>query len=167
MGTGIATVIAASVLMAPARASVLPALDQAVQQAEEVVVVDQAGDVVRGRLISLSSDGLVLLVDGSRRQLPLARVTRVSRRGDSVMNGFIIGAVIGAVMGALSPADGVDTGGKRAVLIAASTGLYALVGAGIDGLHSGQTTIYASSPSATMSRRIAHRRLGARWTVRW
>ena len=100
-------------------------------------------------------------------------VTRISRRGDSLRNGAIAGAVFGAVGDALAMGFVDDSAGKKALGFLASTGFYALVGAGIDALIPGRTTIYQAWPAAKTGtpRPSAQRglpgRIGGAFTVTW
>jgi hypothetical protein len=127
-----------------------------------VYVVDDTGVETTGRLLRLNADSIVLLVDGAERQFDAARVRRIQRRGDSLRNGAIIGAVVGVGIGLL--AGGIadcgrdDPGGgcpgTRVAALLVSTGVYAAVGAGIDALIQGRTTLYEAPPSpAPASRR--------------
>lgn len=146
-----------------------------------VYVVDDTGAETMGRLLRLSADSIVLLVDGAERQFDAARVRRIQRRGDSLKNGTIIGAVVGValglVAGGLADCAGDDPSGNcpgvRVAALLVSTGVYAAVGAGIDALIPGRTTLYqasASSPPASRqqaspraSRRVAAVNLRVRW----
>jgi len=129
---------------------------------ETVYVTDDSGAETTGRLLRLTPDSIVLLVNGAERQFDAARVRRIQRRGDSLKNGAIIGAVVGVGMGLL--AGGIadcgrdDPGGgcpgTRVAALLVSTGVYAAVGAGIDALIQGRTTLYEAPPSpAPASRR--------------
>jgi hypothetical protein len=120
-----------------------------------VFVQEASGVETRGKLLALSPESVTILVDRESRRFDLATVTRVQRR-DSLRNGTIIGAVVGVVMGAISSglADcsydhGGGCAGFRLGMVALSTGVYAGLGAGIDALIPGRTTIYsASAPSS-------------------
>ena len=96
---------------------------------------------------------------------------RVSKRGDSLKNGAIIGAVFGGVAGALAAS--FDDGSAKALGFLAATGFYALVGAGLDALIPGRTTIYEARPAAkTRPPRPAAQpglpgRVGVAFTVTW
>src|SRR5687767_14202605 len=67
-----------------------------------VHVLDDAGAETTGRLLQLTPDALVLLVDGTERRFDAARVRRIERRGDSLKNGALIGLGIGTGMGLLA-----------------------------------------------------------------
>ena len=131
-----------------------------------VYVVDDTGVETTGRLLRLNADSIVLLVDGAERQFDAARVRRIQRRGDSLRNGAIVGAIVGVGLGLL--AGGIadcgrdDPGGgcpgTRVAAVLVSTGVYAAVGAGIDALIQGRTTLYQAPASPP----VAGRRPGAR-----
>lgn len=118
-------------------------------------VLDDQGVETSGRLLKLDRDGVVLVIDGAERRFDLARVKRVSRRGDSLKNGAIAGAVVGVVMGLLTGgiADcrtdsgyGTCGAGQRVGFVVGGTAIYTAIGVGIDALIQGRTTIYQAPP---------------------
>jgi hypothetical protein len=124
-------------------------------QLSTVYVRDDAGTETTGKLVRIDPDSIVILVDSHERRFDAARVTRVQKRGDSLKNGAIIGAIVGAVIGGISggiadcPGSELNCGGFRVAAIAISTGVYSAIGAGIDALVPGRTTLYAAPPSVT------------------
>ena len=123
-----------------------------------VYVLDATGTETSGRLLRLNPDSLVVVVGGVERRFEAAGVTRIQTRGDSLRNGAIIGAVVGAALGLLvggfsdcsgEGPSGSCPGGGAAILLV-STGVYAAIGAGIDALVVGRTTLY-EAPRATSS----------------
>ena len=135
--------------LAIAIAVVLTAGSAAAQEAKPrdlarvfVQVADQ-GEEMAGHLLSLGPSGVTLLVDGVRRQVPLESVLRVQTRGDSLWNGALIGAAVGAVAFALVASEYGDAVIPGALL---GTALYASVGASVDALIPGRTTIYRKTP---------------------
>ncbi len=132
--------LTALILAAPASA----------QERHKQVWVTQAdsGDVVRGQILGLSGETLALLTRDNRRvEVPLDRVLRIEIHGDSVKNGAAIGA---AIMGGLSLLTCARFGGGGACVggLVVNAVVGGLVGAGIDALNNGRTTIY-SKPAAT------------------
>ena len=119
-----------------------------------VYVRSTGGGETRGQLLRLGPDTLTLLEQGSARDIRLADVTRIDARGDSVKNGAIIGAAILGAWCALICPQGLDgyPGRQFAYILAVNTALGAAVGAGIDGMHVGRTTIYEQG-EATSGRR--------------
>jgi hypothetical protein len=98
----------------------------------------------------------MLLVDGAGRRFAISDVARIQKR-DSLKNGTLIGAAVGAIMGLIAagisdcPGDpGGTCGGLRVATFATSMGVYTALGAGIDALIRGRTTIYAA-PAATLT----------------
>jgi hypothetical protein len=125
-----------------------PALAQAVPNVTHSsfgdVYVRSTGGEVRGQLLRLGPDTLTLLEHGISHDIRLADVTRIEARGDSVKNGAIIGAAILAGWCAIICPQGLDGYRNRdfGYILSVNTVLGALVGAGIDGMHVGRTTIY-------------------------
>jgi hypothetical protein len=72
---------------------------------DRVFVIDGAGQETVGVFARVSNSTLSLLVDGQMRELPSTEVREIARRGDSLLNGFLIGAGIGAVLEAAAFAD--------------------------------------------------------------
>ena len=108
------------------------------------------GGETRGQLLRLGPDTLTLLEHGSSHDIRLTDVTRIEARGDSVKNGAIIGAAILAGWCAIICPQGLDGYSNRdfGYILAVNTALGALVGAGIDGMHVGRTTIYQPAEMA-------------------
>ena len=101
-----------------------------------------SGEVVRGRLVELSSASLALLTpDNQRIDIPIDRVLRIETRGDSLKNGAAIGAAIfgGLVLATCASWGG---GGDCVVAAAVDAGVGALIGAGVDALNDGRTALY-------------------------
>jgi hypothetical protein len=109
----------------------------------DVFVHSIGGGEARGQLLRLGPDTLTLLEQGSSHDIRLADVTRIETRGDSVKNGAIIGAAILAGWCALICPQVLDGySGQFGYVLAVNTALGAAIGAGIDGMHVGRTTIY-------------------------
>lgn len=149
---------------------------QAKAGSSTVYVLDDTGVETSGRLLRLDPDSLVLLVDGVERRFEAARVTRIEKRGDSLRNGAVIGAIVGVAVGVLAAgmADcpGDDPSGScpgvRAAGVMVSTGFYAAVGAGIDALVVGRTTLYEAPPASPRAARMPPRgRVALNMTFRW
>lgn len=129
---------------------------------ETVYVLDQNGKETPGKLLGLTRDSLVLLVNGTEQQFDIAAVARLQKR-DSLKNGAWLGAVVGAALGlvtaGISDCPGASPGGRcegfRAATFASAVGVYAGLGVGLDALVRGRTTIYSaphSLPSRTTAR---------------
>jgi hypothetical protein len=109
-----------------------------------VYVRTVGGDEARGQLLRLGPDTLTLLEQGTSRDIPLAGITRIDASGDSVKNGAIIGAVILGAWCAIICGQGLDNANQVTTVALINTGLGALIGAGVDAMHAGRTTIYHS-----------------------
>ena len=112
------------------------------------VTQSDSGDILRGRIVDLSGESLAILTPDNRRvEVPLSRILRIEGQGDSLKNGAIIGA---AVLGGLSFAacQGVSGGGQCATVLLFNTAFGGLMGAGLDALNGGRSTLY-SRPAAT------------------
>ena len=124
-------------------------------QLQTVYVLDRSGIETTGKLLGLSPDSLVLLVADAERRFDRADVARIQKR-DSLKNGTLIGAAVGVAMGllaaGLSDCPGAHPGGAcpgfRAATVVASTGIYTGLGAGIDALIRGRTTLYGAPPQS-------------------
>jgi hypothetical protein len=110
----------------------------------DVYVRSIGGGELRGQLLRLGPDTLTLLEQGSSHDIRLTDVTRIEARGDSVKDGAIIGAAVLAGWCAVICPQGLDgySGRDFGYILAVNTALGALIGAGIDGMHVGRTTIY-------------------------
>lgn len=146
------------------------------QKLTTVYVRDTEGVNTTGKLLAFAPDALVLLVNGQERRIARERVLRVQTR-DSLKNGTIIGGVTGLVLGVLTagiadcPSETRTTGcpGMRTSLYFVSAAIYAGLGAGIDAMIPGRTTIYqAPLPSRTTSLRDQTRGMNlAHATISW
>ena len=111
------------------------------------VTQSSSGEVVHGRIVDLSPESLTILTADNRRvDMPLDRVLRIEARGDSLKNGAAIGAVVlGGLMALFCGEAG--GGGQCVTGVAVDAGIGALIGAGIDALNGGRSTLY-SRPAA-------------------
>jgi len=121
---------------------------------EEIFVRGMNGVEIQGRLIDLGRGAVSLLVDGTRRDIPIDAIATIQRRGDSVWNGALIGAAIGAGLWGIAAANGADV---VPLVFGAAVG-YGLLGAGLDAMYSGRTTISSRPLSADV--RAGGRRAG-------
>ena len=127
---------------------------------EEVIVTQSAsGQELRGHIVELSPITLAILVDGKRVEVPLENVVRIDGRNDSLKNGAIVGASIMAGLSALGCA-AYHSNAACATSTIMNVGVGALVGAGIDALHKGRTTIYSKPQAVSLA--VAPEGKGAR-----
>lgn len=110
----------------------------------DVFVRSTDGVEVRAQLLDLGPSALSLFVDGTRRDIPLDAVDRIQTRGDGVWNGALIGAAIGAGLFGMAAA---EYGGQVVPLVIGAAIGYGLLGAGVDAMIPGRTTIYSKPPS--------------------
>ncbi len=119
-----------------------------------VYVRSVGGAEAAGQLLRLGPDTLTLLEQGGSHDISLAEVARIETRGDSVKNGAIIGAAVLAGWCALICPQGLDGYSNRQLpyILAVNTALGAAIGAGIDAMHVGRTTIYQTSENVATRR---------------
>ena len=125
---------------------------------DTVFVIDETGTETRGRVAGTSSSTLRLAVNGSEREWSAATIWRVTRRGDSLKNGALIGAAAGGVIGgvgglalaSLLRNEGHETVGPFFFLLGVGAGGGAGIGAGLDALIAGRTLIYQQRSGRVM-----------------
>jgi hypothetical protein len=115
----------------------------------------------------------VLVIDNQERRFDLADVRSIQKRGDSLKNGAIAGAIVGVLgglliggLGTCEPPPGVVVECKDVspVAIAVVGGLvYGAIGAGIDALVQGRTTLYQAPVVTRPVQRPALLTLRLRW----
>lgn len=128
------------------------AFAQAARTADEFKARARTGDVIyvrdaegretKGTLLALSDTALTVGLLGDRYDVPLERVARVEREGDSAWSGFAIGASIGAVMGLLAGFE--CSGDFTAGPMLGEALVYGGIGALIDYAHTGRTHLYSA-----------------------
>lgn len=110
------------------------------------VMID--GAPVVGGFVRSSSNELVLNVGGVERVIPAAQIATLSIRGDSLVNGALIGVAVVVVAALASPYrdEGPTCGnsclGHPVIGFTVGLGAAASVGAFIDWRHRGETVIY-------------------------
>lgn len=119
----------------------------------EIRVSGDGGTRTVGRFRGIDADTVRLLVGDSEVAVGRARIVRIEGRGDSLRNGFIIGAVIGILPVAFASGEIEAGGGNQAVAVMAGIGVYGLVGAGIDATRQGWTSVYEAKAVPTSARR--------------
>jgi hypothetical protein len=168
--------ILALLLICPARpagaqnlASSFEQLQVLVKPGDTITVTDRAGRELRGKIASLSSSSLALLVEGARYDLPESGIRTIrQRRQDSLANGakwgLGIGAGLGVAAGVAVASGHESTGALIPILAMVYGGIGAGVGVGIDALVLGNQVIYfkpaASSAKLSVSPLVTPRRRG-------
>lgn len=125
---------------------------------DTVFVIDETGTETRGRVADVGSSALRLTLNGDVREWSAASIWRVTRHGDSLKNGTLIGAVTGGVIagvGGLALAsllhnEGHDATGPFLFLLGVGMGGGAGIGAGLDALIPGRTLIYQQRSGRVM-----------------
>jgi hypothetical protein len=147
------SVMAVSAAEAQNLAGSFEQLQVLVKPGDTISVTDTTGHEFTGRITSLSSSSLALMVQGVRRDLSEGDITTIRQnRQDSLANGAKWGLGIGAALG-LSAGVAIASGdGSASALIpilgAVYGGLGAGVGAGLDALIQGNQVIYYKPNSA-------------------
>jgi len=162
-------------LAAPAAAQT-PATAPPMVKAEglpTVFLTDLQGAQHRGQLIRVAPDEVVLLGDSGERTFTRSEIALIETRGDSLMNGALIGASVGVLTGFLAAgisdcSMGQDScGGQRIGIFATSVALYALIGVGIDALIKGRTVLYRAYGKPTVSLAVQPGKAAIGLNVRW
>jgi hypothetical protein len=110
----------------------------------EVDVVDRQGRLLRGQFVRADDEGLLVVPHGTAqaRRVAARDVFSVSRPGDSVMNGALIGAGFGLLPVAVLAN---KPGDFASVEVLSMVATYAAIGALIDLAMKGRTLAYRST----------------------
>jgi len=131
--------------------SAFPDLWMRLKSGDKVFVLDGSGRETAGVFAKVSDSTLSLLVDGQLRELPPTDVRQIARQGDSLMNGFLIGAAIGGGLeaAAFSSCDDIYDECLHPAAAAAIGGLFfGGVGALIDHFIKGRTVVFRVKSTA-------------------
>jgi hypothetical protein len=129
-----------------------------VQADEHVEVVGHDSSIIRGRIVDVTIDAIVLDTDSGRVHIPLSTIQQADRVGDSPLNGPALGAAIGgastlALLAKIcSNSNCADTSSNldpRLTLLGTAIG--AAVGALIDTAFDGRKTIYRAGAGQTLA----------------
>jgi hypothetical protein len=129
-----------------------------------VTVLDDRGVETKGKLVTLDADAVVLRIAAEQVRFDLAQVRRITRLGDPLTNGALVGAAIGAGLGVLKAYLAADGAGEKVAVVAASTAVCAAIGACIDGIVEGRKVIY-QTPTLRVSAGTTGGAVGI--TIRW
>jgi hypothetical protein len=144
-------------LSAPAlaqQASSFEQLQVLVKPGDNVYITDFAGNTTKGKILELTASSLGLTVDGVQRNWLQNDVREIKQwRGDSLLNGAVIGAAAGAGI-AIAPAIYCQGGCNEAVAMTAlfCGGIGAAVGVGIDALIPAKQTVFRSKTLSSLER---------------
>ena len=135
---------------------------------EEVIVTQSAsGEELRGFLVELTPTTLAMLVGGNRVEVPIERVLRIEGRNDSVRDGAAFGAAIGGGLAALGCTQALGSSRLCVTATIFYVGIGALMGAGVDALHKGRTTIYSKPAAVALAVAPIRNGAAAQLTLRW
>ena len=127
-----------------------------IAQGETITITRSDASKHSGTLLELSATGLALGDARGRTELEASDIERITvRRRDSVKNGALIGALIGVPLGVVNA--GLADEGNKAALFIVGTGIWAVIGAGIDALIPTHQTVLAAKQAD--SRRASGARL--------
>ena len=116
------------------------------------------GGEMAGALLRVTDDEIVVVVNAAETRIPAANVSMVEVPGDSLKNGFFIGAGIGCGLGLLAGAAANDDDFGAGSIVAVSlveAGVFGLIGAAIDALIDGRTVVYRASAGPSGARRLS------------
>ena len=136
----------------------------------ESVIFEAAGTPRQtGLLQSLTPEGLTVMVAGESRYIRREDVQKLWKRGDSKLNGFLIGAgATGVVMGGfLAALCDNDCGGEAVAVTAIYAGLGGLVGVGVDALIVGKTLVYKRPAGVAVAPIVGPDRAGVQARLVW
>jgi hypothetical protein len=137
-------------------------LDERLKPGSEIDLVEREGRGFRGEFVRADEQGILLAGYGGvqGRRVPAADIITITRKGDSLKNGLLIGAGIGLASGLLvasgNDSDGTDwcDGSECAGFVVFSTATYAGIGVLIDHLVKGREVVYRA-PAARVSWSVA------------
>jgi hypothetical protein len=135
----------------------------------DTVTVEAAdGAEVRGRVVRMAPDAIVVTGTSDERMVDASGVLRISACCDSLQNGALIGLGSGALFGVLVAAGFSDNGADEDAIVGALLfgGIGAGLGVGLDALVSSDRLIY-KVPTVTPRARVGPRGGAVGVTVTW
>jgi hypothetical protein len=137
--------------------SSLAEASQFLQEGRRIEVTTRDGSVVTGSLSRISDAGVVLDVEGRPFDLPASTIAEISRRGDSLKNGLIIGLIAGTAGGLVvsSVLAGSETnegfGSKAAVLLPLGVGAGVGLGVLFDSIFEERAIVFRAATAARIA----------------
>jgi hypothetical protein len=148
-----------------------------VKEGQKVVIADDQGRELTGRIGELRADALMLLVGRNRTDLPYDRILRIDRPHDGVWDGAFKGLGIGVGLGLLAALvtsnddSGFSPGAAHVALVAPLMlgGIGAGIGAGFDALIRREPNLYRrqSATRISLSPVVGRTRQGLAISVSW
>ena len=113
-----------------------------------VIVTDRTGNETTGRLIRWTDSTIVLRTRAGERTFPRGEARRVDLRGDSLRNGFLIGAVFGSLGGVIAECPNASQRCPKTRVAFTMLGMatWGAIGAGIDALIPGRSPLWRAEP---------------------
>jgi hypothetical protein len=113
-----------------------------------VIVTDGSGKETTGRLIRWTDSAIVLNTGGVERTFSPGEARRVDLRGDSLRNGFLIGAAFGWFGGVIAdcPNGSQRCPKTRVAFTILGMATWGAIGAGIDALIPGRSPLWRAQP---------------------
>jgi uncharacterized protein (UPF0248 family) len=143
-----------------------------VKQEQKIVVTDDQGRRLTGRVAELKADALILNVRGDRTHIPYDRIVRIDRPDDRLWDGALAGFAVGAGLGLLGAAASSNSEGfgpdPGLVAVAAPVvlgGIGAAIGVGVDALIHREPTLYRRQTTASISLSRTQKRIAI--SVAW
>ena len=87
-----------------------------VKDGQKIVVTDDQGRTLSGRIGELSPDALMLLVGRDTTKVPYDRIVSIDRPRDRLWDGALVGLVVGAGIGAVAAASDDSSWGSLVAL---------------------------------------------------
>ena len=130
----------------PAAAQQMPC--HPISPTDRVVVTTAEGAKLRGTVVCLTDQNLMLLRDGTTRETPLSEIRRIETRDDPFWDGAIKGAAVPLVLWAVF-CHNCDSEIWLKNVVA-----YGLIGATWDAVQRNNRTIYTGRPVASVAWRL-------------
>ena len=113
-----------------------------------VIVTDRTGRETTGRLIRWTDAAIVLRTGAGERTFSTGEARRVDLRGDSLRNGFLIGAAFGSIGGLIADCPGARERCPKTRVAFTILGMatWGAIGAGIDALIPGRSPLWRAEP---------------------
>ena len=143
----------------------------AITAQKSIIVVDDLGKKTQGKLLRFTPDKLLMLVEGSEIAIDRRNVAKVFTRGDSVVNGMLLGVLGGTALGVVGVVTSENPGGLEGAAAVAFTVIGLGVGTAVDALITGQKLVYeraAGHPIAiSIAPSVSRGGLGMSTSVSW
>ena len=145
-----------------------------VKDGQKVVITDDQGRVVRGRISSIHANGLQLVADGRTTDVGYPDIVRIDHPPDMLWDGALNGLGVGAGFGLIAVAlngckgfFGCPTLGEYVVVSSFTGGLGSAIGLGIDALIRRDREIYRRGVRRTLAPVVAPGLRAAVVSVSW